>query len=679
MRKWLTGPEAVRISPTETALLRWLLWHPLLSAHELARLEQSRQRHAPDAAVARPVLEPASISQVRRDLRRLKRGLVLAFRLKEPGWPVAEERYALTVAGVTAFAHQFQPPLSAEALACAYPIEQEDLLSRLACPVSTLVLATCFTSLIEGARQDWQVRVFQFPCSLRSLQRLAGWSEWSAARTRPLNAALCLLQSSQPEQQSVPLLLLPGPHQEQPFPWRQAANLLGQLARLYQANGQEPQAGIPLVLVVSTAAHLPAWSDLLQQLASTQCRVPQGGMLLVEQVRQEGFLTAPCWRFAELAALRASSTSAWKAAATQRPTVSTLLLEQMRIRSQQQADLPQPGEDPALLLARQSHLWTRSKQPSWRRLGHPVRLPDARWAASLIRGASRQAGADVSTAGTLATAARLNLTLTAWQKRLLLLVARFPLLSRAQAAQLLGLKGQAERRLQRLLVALLATDLLTCYRWSAAPGREQERLLPTQAAAGYLVTRGALPPYWGESGQLVSSQHGPLWLPPQARGLLAQMQHTHGLYTCLAALSWAATQEPAIDGSWIWSTRESARRWFDPRRRQWIQLRPDATWIIWLRGQPLPVCLLIEYDRATRQREFLAKAETYAIASQQTGGHFPPVLIITTQPRTVARIHTCWQLSRAPQPMLLLLQAALDQPATLHHMTDWLLQLCSLP
>ncbi|WP_376797138.1 replication-relaxation family protein [Thermogemmatispora sp.] len=652
--KLLTDPESTSLQSAEISLLRWVLWHPLLALSELVRLEQSR-RGTPSGPAPQP-----TASQVGRQVHHLvKRGLLLAFRLHEPGWPPAQQRYALSAAGVAAFAHQFQPALSLQALTRAYPIEQEDLLSRLARPFPTLVLASCFTSLIEGERQGWQVRVFQFPCSWRHLLRRSGSSP-SHTAGRP-DTAWCLLQQGQ---QAVSLLLVVGPQQEQPFPWHPVSLLLQQLARYQEAHAlQSRLRPVPLVLVVSAAVHLPVWSELLQRPVFTQRPLPQGGVLLLEQVRQSGLLAAPCWCFSNLAVLERSSRTASEEAVMLRPAVRVLLQEQLMLSDQSQVSQPQFGDEPRRLQVQRKQ-WTgteRKGQRRWKR-SQSWCLPDPGWVTRLIAQMPDSDGLAPPGAGSLTATARLNLALTAQRKRMLLLLARFPLLSSAQLAQLLE-PGQARRRLQRSLLVLSAANLVTSLRWPAAPSREQERWLLTEVAVAYLVTRGELPRGW-------------VALPPAE---LTQMQHTHGLYACLATLLGASTHESMIVASWLWSTRESARRWFDPGRQEWVQLRPDATWIVWLRGHPAPVRLLIEYDRATtRRRELQAKWETYAAAGQQAGGWSPPVLIITTQPQAAARIRTCWQISGAPQPMLPLLQVELDQPDGLSQLTDWLLQLCSL-
>ncbi|RAQ95948.1 replication-relaxation family protein [Thermogemmatispora tikiterensis] len=657
--KLLTDPEGTSIPSAEISLLRWVLWYPLLSGRELVRLEQSRRRTQSGPTQRLPVLCPPAASQVGRQVHHLvNRGLLLAFRLHEPGWPPAQQRYALSAAGVAAFAHQFQPALSLQTLA-QYPIEQDDLLSRLARPFPTLVLASCFTSLIEfeGEQQGWHVRAFQYPCSWRPLLWHSGTLP-SHGAGRP-DAAWCLLRQGQ---QAISLLLVIGPQQEQPFPWHQASRLLQQLARHQEAHAlQSRLRPAPLVLVVSAAVHLPVWSELLQRPAFTQRPLPQGGVLLLEQVRQYGFLAAPCWCFSNLAALERASMTASSEAVMLRPTVRVLLQEQLTLPDQSPVSQPQSDDEPGRLQVQRKQ-WPGTSQKDQRRWKRSQSwcLPDPGWVARLIAQAPDSDGSALPGAGSLTATARLNLALTARHKRMLLLLARFPLLSLAQLAQLLE-PGQDRRRLQRSLLVLSAANLVTSLRWPAAPSRGQERWLLTEVAVAYLVTRGELPQGW-------------VALPPAE---LTQMQHTHGLYACLAALLRSSTHESTIIASWMWSTRESARRWFDPQQQQWIQLRPDATWIIWLRGHPLPERLLIEYDRASRQREFLAKAETYAAASQQIRGRFPPVLIITTQPRATARICTCWQISGAPQPMLPLLEAELDQPDRLNQLTDWLLQLYS--
>jgi hypothetical protein len=360
-------------------------------------------------------------------------------------------------------------------------------------------------------------------------------------------------------------------------------------------------------------------------------------------------------------------------AASQRQAVSVLLLEQLMPPDQSQVSQPWSGEDPTRLQA-QCKQWpgTRQRVQRWC-------LPDPGWLARLITQAADPSESAASGTGSLTTAARLNLSLAARHKRALLLLARCPLLSSAQLAHLLEPTGQARRRLQ-LLPALLAANLITGLQWPEAPRTEQERWVLTEVALAYLVTRGEIPPHWVAlpPAQRLAERRDALGPPLQVQKGLAQMAHTHGLYACFAALSRVAAQGAVVVGSWIWSTRESARRWFDPGRREWVQLRPDATWIVWLREHPAPVRVLIEYDRATtRQRELQAKVETYAAARQQAGGRFPPVLIITTQPRATARISACWQAWGAPEH-LLLLQTDLDQPDGLRRLIDWLAALPAL-
>ena len=124
-------------------------------------------------------------------------------------------------------------------------------------------------------------------------------------------------------------------------------------------------------------------------------------------------------------------------------------------------------------------------------------------------------------------------------------------------------------------------------------------------------------------------------------GLFAQMEHTHGLYDCMARLVEGARRENVRLITWK-SAREAIRWYRDSFTNSLMQIRPDAEVTYLAEGQTFPHSMLVEYDRATTsKREYEAKYQSYADYQDYTLLTLPPILVMTQDDQAAALVRAC--------------------------------------
>ena len=222
----MTRPEAPYL-----ALLRWLIWLPLLSALELARILQKDEK------------------TVWGYLERLEAiDLAAHVVLSEPGWP-RRRRYYSTDLGLYVLAARYPRPLSVPRLAASYPVERGDLLARLARPQVHLVLSDLVSRLLSELPTGYQLTSYQQPW--RQAYRWRGKRHIFSA-----DAAL-LLQTPAGTEHALYALVDPP---ERLFNRRQDQAFLAQLFDLRQAT-QLATDVMPHLLLLTTPARFAFWAE----------------------------------------------------------------------------------------------------------------------------------------------------------------------------------------------------------------------------------------------------------------------------------------------------------------------------------------------------------------------------------------------------------------------------------
>jgi hypothetical protein len=157
------------------------------------------------------------------------------------------------------------------------------------------------------------------------------------------------------------------------------------------------------------------------------------------------------------------------------------------------------------------------------------------------------------------------------------------------------------------------------------------------------------------------ARRGPLTIQRGVAGLFAQMAHTHGLYTSICRLSTILRCQQIELLTWK-SAREALRWYHHPFSGALMQIRPDAELLLRVAGEELPGSVLIEYDRATSAaREYEAKLQCYADYQRETQRALPPLLMITRDERTAARICACIARVAGELRVIVVLEEALEQ------------------
>lgn len=250
------------IKPFHLLVVRALIWLPLLTVEELARI----------------LSQPARTTAAH--LLHLEReSLVDHVVCAEGGWP-RHYRYYVTDLGLYVFAARHSRPLAPERLAAAYPINRAALLTRLARPVVHLWLCDLVSRLLaDGPTQGYQLVSYQQPWEL-------SFSDRTGQRQVKLDAAL-LVQSPTGSQHAFFVCV---DQHERLWTHKQDRNWLRDLCavRTSLLFEQEP---LPALLLLSTPTRYAYWAERLASAFSDASRAPIVGAMTSRQQLAQGPFT----------------------------------------------------------------------------------------------------------------------------------------------------------------------------------------------------------------------------------------------------------------------------------------------------------------------------------------------------------------------------------------------------
>ncbi len=599
-------------------LLRWLIWFPLLSREELTRLEQARLA---------PQEHTRSSQRVGALLRNLETfQLITHLVINKPGWPPHQHRYFVTDAGLYVFAAHVDPPLAVSRLVQAYAVERADLIARLARIDIHLVLAAFSTRLVaEGSARGYPLTSFQQPWRQSD-------SIFGRRQTLRCDAAFLL---ADPQGTEHACYVKVDADERHPFDSKRERIPLLRLLKLRHVLLLQREA-MPHLLIITSASHLAAWGALLEKTSEQQdTALLAGAITTLEHLQHTGVHGPSWWTFAELVhGMKRGLRSSLAAPSSQ---LASLLGEAASRRVVESFSQRQTFAH--LVTARTSGPLRKTVRPFPSYVGTSLLHERATLRGASLAGALR----GIKTEQQEATAL-LNLVLSATQKDLLFWLTHHPLLTLHQLATLHYPGGRDVRSVQKQMAGLSTLGLLVPFQWNGRrPWHERERYVLSESALRYAALReGRQATYYllpqedtqEDRAAALSIQRG-------TSGLFAQMEHTHGLYDCIARLVEGAHRENVRLITWQ-SARESMRWYRDPFNHELMQIRPDAEVIYLVEGQAMPHCFLVEYDRATTsKREVEAKYQSYADYQHYTRLTLPPILVMTQNEQATTLIRTC--------------------------------------
>jgi hypothetical protein len=646
----LTGTRLAELLASKTVtdpylhLLRWLIWFPLLSASELTRLEQSR-------------LTAGSPQRIAAHLQHMEElGLIAHVVVNEPGWPPHQHRYYLTDIGLYVFATATNPPLSVPRLVQAYAVERIDLISRIAHINRHLVLAEFATRLIaEGGQAGYLLTSFQQPW-------LQSDTIFGRRQTLRLDAAF-LLQS--PQETEHAFYVRVDTQEQLPFEDKRERMVLVRLLNQRHALHLQ-QETMPRLLIITSLSRLADWRTLIETVSQQRgTALLDGAITTLDHLHRSGIYGPGWWTFAELiqnihrgsltnlAAPKTSFTCLRGAA------VSDIMAERFSQRRSFAHLLLEPEHRPS----RQAY---NKPLPSY--VGKPLVNEIASIRGTVLTDALSGTKVEQQEATAL-----LNLALSATQKELIFWLTHQPLLTAHHLATLHYPDGRGIRGVQKQMRGLSALHLLLFFSWNGSrPWHERERYLLTESALRYSALREGrqVTYYLLSEDEKKRYKEKAFTIQQGTGGLFWQMQHTHGLYTCMAYLIEAAHREHIRVMSWK-NAREAIRTYSDPFTHVTMQIRPDAELVYQLEGQGFPSCILVEYDRATTtEREYQAKYQTYADYLEYTRRSLPPILVITQHEQAAAQIRACVDSINAWLPVVIILEEHIQRRGLLAMLTQ---------
>src|SRR5579885_1976939 len=519
-----------KVTQIHLQLLRWLIWLPLLSVDELARLLER---------------DYATVSAHLKRMETLD--LIAHIVLSESGWPHNHHRYHVTDRGLYVFAACHTRSLSVPRLVGSYPVDRSDLLARLARPEIHLVLSDFVTRLIaEGRLYGYTLTSYQQPWQ-------ETFTQGKERHTFTSDAALLIQQPTG----ATHAFYIRVDLSELAYREKLERDFLAHLLDLRQALLLQGDV-VPQLLILSRAPRFPFWAELLQSsTAQRQTALPEGGIADQERLHEGAY------------------TNLW-----------LLLQELIDIDTDQ---LPSSGQmrslaeffhtsAPPLLVER------FSQYPSFADaiIQHPSGLPvKARKVLPCYIGSSLREEASSITAPLLPEQVRatkadrleitglLTLALSWEQKEMLFWLARHPLLSLPDLLTILHY-GTDARSIQRHLMVLIELELVQSYLWEAgASWRERERYHLTETALRILAVRHALssrqylaPLLREQDKQHISTSTSAVeWVQRGLAGLKAQMAHTNGLYRSMTDLIKMARRTNAYI-MLSWKNAAESIRWY---------------------------------------------------------------------------------------------------------------------
>ena len=426
-------------------LLRWLVWLPLLSSWELARMMKKDEKTVWGYL--------AQLAQF---------DLAAHIVLSEPGWPRRHRRYYITDLGLYVLVACYPHPLSVPKLAASYAIEQRDLLARLTRPQVHLVLSDLVSRLLSELPDGYQLTSYQQPW--RQAYRWQG-----KQRTFGADAALLLQTPTGTEH----ALYVRVDQPERMFSQRQEQAYLSKLFELRQATHLQRDV-MPHLLLLSTPARFSFWAEQLEQSALARGSAVLSGAIADFGQLQAG-MCAPIWLpFREL--ITQLNTQADEPHTQERPAPQPSSLFSL---------LDQPATPQLIERFSQrssfQHLFTRRESGSLARrrkkLTRYVCDSLQREAAQFMQMARQEHSRAITQLSERLQSARdertrmaalLTLALSGQQKALLALLARHPLLSLPDLLVHLHPESADARPIQQQLKQLCGLGLVRLFTWEGS-------------------------------------------------------------------------------------------------------------------------------------------------------------------------------------------------------------------
>ena len=604
-------------------LLRWLVWLPLLSSWELARMMRKDEK------------------TVWGYLARIEQfDLAAHIVLSEPGWPRRHRRHYITDLGLYVLVACYPHPLSVPKLAASYAIEQRDLLARLARPQVHLVLSDLVSRLLSELPTGYQLTSYQQPW--RQAYRWQG-----KKRTFGADAALLLQTPTGTEH----ALYVRVDQPERMFSQRQEQAYLSKLFELRQATHLR-QDVMPHLLLLSTPARFSFWAEQLEQSALARGSAVLSGAIADFGQLQAG-MCAPIWLpFREL--ITQLNTQADEPHTQERPAPqprSLFSLLDQPATPQLIERFSQRSSFQHLFTRRESGPLARRRKKLTRYVFDSLQREAAQFMQMALQERPRaivQLRERLYSARHERTcmAALLTLALSSQQKALLALLARHPLLSLPDLLVHLHPESTDARPMQQQLKQLCGLGLVRLFTWEGSgPWRESERYELSEAALRFLAMRHGVPPahyLYPVTEEPDRRKISPLdptlrWVQRGIEGLRAQMSHTNELYRCIRHIVAAGRRTGSYAIVFWKSARESVRSYHDSSER--YSGRPDAELLYTLPGSTAVRHLLIEYDRGTTfAREYQDKFAAYSDYQHDMRTVLPRIVMITPNQRAAERI-----------------------------------------
>jgi hypothetical protein len=621
-----------------------LIWFPLLTASELTRLEQSR------LAKSAQTRSPQRVAALLQEMEEF--GLIAHLIVNEPGWPPHQYRYFLTDAGLYVFAGAADPPLSVPKLAQAYAVERADLIERLSHIDIHLVLADFSSRLVaEGIAQGSPVTSFQQP-----------WVQtdtiFGHRQTLHCDAAFLLADSQGTEHA---FYVLVDTDERRPFDSKQERIPLLRLLNLRHAHRLQNET-MPRTLIITRASRLATWGALLEKTSDQRnTALLDGALTTLEQVQRTGVYGPIWWTFAEL--VQGMNRGPLKDLAAPSVSLSHLLGDPV---SPILAERFSQRRSFAHLVTERAPLRKTSRPlPSY--VGKPLTGEMATTNVAEVLDALSGTKAEQQEATAL-----LNLALSAMQKDLLFWLTHHQLLTMHHLATLHHPGGRDIRGAQKQMGGLASLHLLVPFSWyGTRPWHERERYLCAEPALRYVALREGRQPtfYLLPEEEKKRYKEKAFTIQQGTGGLFWQMEHTHGIYSCMTRLVEAAQRENIRIITWK-NAREAIRSYPDPLTQVTMQVRPDAELIYQIEGQAFPHSILVEYDRATTgNREYEAKYQTYVDYQGATHLALPPILVITQNEQAASLIRTCIDHIGSRLPVIIVLEDQVQRQGLLTMLT----------
>jgi len=589
-------------------VLYWLIWCSLLSEEDLLRLLSTEE--------GRCVMQTkAAFSEHLQAMEHI--GLIERVVLHEPGRG-RQERFSATDLGLYCYLSRVHsvPPLTMTRLVRSYPVERHDLTARLTRPELHRVLSELVTRVVaEGEPLGYHLVSYQQP-----------WRHpFTVGGKRQVLASDAAFLIGQEQAATYAFLVYIDVDEKAE---RQVERLLLSLLDLRQTFVLH-RLQWPALLILCEKERLSVWRQWHAESSVKRITRPLAGGLTTLDAMTQGIFRPIWYDLASLASFQ-------QIAQAPRFPLSHLMREPaledlVEHFSQQRRLLEILLKEAASLPARMKHRLTRFVGDSLQEEAAQVTKEELE-AFFFARRKTRS-----STYGT----ALLTLALSDQEKTILTWVGHHQLLDLLTLQALLhpGADQETIEQLRQAITHLMDLGLLETRRWATGPTpTAQERYLLTDIGLKYLATREDKPlsfyfqhpKYYKErDDEQTRRQWG-------TRGLVAQLPHTHGLYTFLGHLYRSIHRRGEV--LLAWKSAHEAMLWYtDTISQISAQARPDAKLLFASSPGEPAVTILLEYDRGTTGAyEYTRKFRAY-LDYQQASGKTLPLLLVVTPSHTSAQ------------------------------------------